>query len=163
MFWNVCFPTGPPWWTYLLNHFLWADGHGSNRKRETITTSHASFWTRMEILYILSLWGEVVVQAQLGGNWRNRDVYVDVTDGIEAMGYNRGKNQYWVMVKDRFSVYQRLKLVNKRRGTIPDTFQIYYGFHVIHGRNSTIIPHAMVESTVRKRRMKWTGIRMQIL
>jgi len=69
----------------------------------------ASTWSRSKTLKLIKIWGEDMIQEQLEGCHRNRDVYMRIACIMNNCGYERSFEQCREKVKKLKKEYQRIK------------------------------------------------------
>lgn len=73
--------------------------------RQGIRHACTAACSKEEVLDFLNLWRENAVQTQLWNCCRNKD-YSDVAEGMQKLGYDREKQQWWAKEKELQQSYQ---------------------------------------------------------
>ncbi|XP_053891194.1 uncharacterized protein LOC128840792 [Malaclemys terrapin pileata] len=99
-----------------------------------------------ETLYLIAVWGEESVQAELRCSRRNADIYAKITQGVMDRGYTRDTQQCCVKIKELRQAYQKTKEANDHSGLEPQTCRFYDQLHAILGEEPTATPPLSVDT-----------------
>uniref|UniRef100_A0A8C3I3D3 Myb/SANT-like DNA-binding domain-containing protein n=1 Tax=Chrysemys picta bellii TaxID=8478 RepID=A0A8C3I3D3_CHRPI len=110
-----------------------------NRKR-------APAWSERETLYLIAVWGEESMQAELRCSRRNADIYAKIAQGMMDRGYTRDTQQCCVKIKELRQAYQKTKEANVHSGLEPQTCRFYDQLHAILREEPTATPPLSVDT-----------------
>ena len=66
--------------------------------KQTTMAERGNLWSPDEIRTLIGIWGKEDIQAQLDGMYRNNDVYKNIADEMQSLGFNRTDKQCRVKI-----------------------------------------------------------------
>ncbi|EMP28994.1 Prolyl endopeptidase [Chelonia mydas] len=117
-----------------------------------ITGDHACFThraiPRLELLDLISIWGEEAVQSQLCSNCSNYYTYGQISRCMTEGGHDRDTLQCRVKVKKLRNAYHKVGEANHCSDAVPTSCRFYKELDAVHGSNPTSTAKATVDSLV---------------
>ena len=107
----------------------------------------ASTWSEEETSKLIDLWGDDVIQAQLEGCKRNREVFEKISRGMAEATYQRSAVQCREKEKKLRAEYKRIKDSNSLSGRDRKTSKIYEKLDEILGHRPATKPEVVFDSS----------------
>ena len=108
----------------------------------------ASAWSEEEVSKLIDLWGDDVIQAQLEGCKRNKEVFEKILRGMTEAGYQRSATQCREKVKKLRADYKRIKDNNNLSGRDRKTSKIFEKLDEILGQRPATKPEVVIDSSL---------------
>ncbi|EMP35672.1 hypothetical protein UY3_07158 [Chelonia mydas] len=103
-------------------------------------------WTTVELLDLISIWGEEAVQSLLCLSCRYWDTYGQISQGLCEKGYDRDTLQCRAKIKEPRQVYHKVREANRHSSASPKTCQFYKELDVILGGDPTSIAKSPMDT-----------------
>ncbi|XP_065425720.1 mediator of RNA polymerase II transcription subunit 15-like isoform X4 [Chrysemys picta bellii] len=113
---------------------------------ESQDRKRAPAWTEREVRYLLAIWGDEAVLAELRSSKRNGKVLEKVSKAMKDRGHNRNTQQCRVKIKELRQAYHKAREANGRSGAEPQTCRFYAELHAILGGAATTTPTVCYDS-----------------
>ncbi|KAL2080720.1 hypothetical protein ACEWY4_024513 [Coilia grayii] len=103
-------------------------------------------WSAEETKLLISVFGEQETQKKLGGLYRNKNVYLDISKKLAEHGYSKTMVQCRTKIKNLKTAYKKAKDNNQRSGRNRATCPFYEDLNIILGDHPTSQPIAVMDS-----------------
>uniref|UniRef100_A0A3Q0RN39 Myb/SANT-like DNA-binding domain-containing protein n=1 Tax=Amphilophus citrinellus TaxID=61819 RepID=A0A3Q0RN39_AMPCI len=106
----------------------------------------SSQWRESEVSDLISIWGNSSIQAKLDGSYRNRVIFVGISQEMAERGYRRSWFQCQRKIKSLRAKYKEAKDSNKRSGRGRVTCPFYEELDRILGDKPSVQPLELLDS-----------------
>ena len=103
-------------------------------------------WHKHETLFLISIWGEDSIQAQIEGCTRNKEVYDRVAKQMREEGYSRTGVQCHEKIKKLKQAYRKTKHNNNESGKVRRSTKIFEAMDRILGHQPATCPPILVDT-----------------
>ncbi|EMP40349.1 Zinc finger and SCAN domain-containing protein 20 [Chelonia mydas] len=113
----------------------------------TYCSKYSPTWTTVELLNLLSIWGEEAVQSQLPLSCWNFDTYGQISQGFCKKGYDRVMLQCRAKIKELRQVHHKVKEANHRTSASPKACPFYKELDAILSGDTTSTTKSPVDAS----------------
>nr|XP_042715494.1 uncharacterized protein LOC122174610 [Chrysemys picta bellii] len=111
-------------------------------------TRQSLAWSNVQLLDLISIWGEEAVQSQLCSSHRNYDTYGHISRCMRERGHDQDTLQCRVKVKELQNSYSMAQEANCHSGAAPTSSRFYKELDAILGGDPTSTAKATVDTSV---------------
>uniref|UniRef100_A0A1X7TRH7 Myb/SANT-like DNA-binding domain-containing protein n=1 Tax=Amphimedon queenslandica TaxID=400682 RepID=A0A1X7TRH7_AMPQE len=110
--------------------------------------ARSSSWTDKEITALISIWGDTKIQEKLDGSTRNKTIFIEISEKLEATtGISREWQQCRSKIKNLKTEYKRIKDHNNITGNGRKTFQFFKQMDSILGDRPASLPTVLIDTS----------------
>ena len=103
-------------------------------------------WTKSEILFLISVWGDSKIQSELDGAVRNKSIYQTISKKLQEAGYSKDWKQCKDKIKNLKQEYKKAKAHKNKTGNGMKHFRYYNELNEVLGNRAAITPPVLLES-----------------